>query len=251
MSSVSLKESMEESALISVIIPAVNEAETLGATLASLRAQTLRFEIIVVDAQSTDETLALARSTDASVVSSLRRQRAAQLNLGAQRAHGGTLLFLHADTILPERALDHIAVALRDRSILGGAFTRRYASPSITLRATCWLAAWRNRSIGWHLGDQAMFVRRMTFFQLSGFREVDRFEDLDFSRRLRAFGRTVTLRPPVTSSARRFDRSGPARTTARDLTLTIRYLISGLPESGSSSKHAPPSYVQPKRVGNL
>ena len=250
MSSVSTRKAMEESSLISVIIPAVNEAETLGATLTSVRAQTAPCEIIVVDAQSTDETLALARGADARVISSLRRQRAAQLNLGAQQASGSTLLFLHADTVLPARALDHITAALQDRSIIGGAFTRRYASPSITLRATCRLAAWRNRLIGWHLGDQGMFVRRMTFFQLGGFREVDRFEDLDFSRRLRAFGRTVTLRPCVTSSARRFDRSGPARTTARDLMLTIRYLITGLPENGSSS-HAPPSYAQPKRVGNL
>jgi len=241
---------MEESSLFSVIIPAINEAETLGATLTSVRAQTAPCEIIVVDAQSTDETLALARGADARVISSLRRQRATQLNLGAQQARGGTLLFLHADTILPARALDHITAALQDRSIIGGAFTRRYASPSITLRATCRLAAWRNRLIGWHLGDQAMFVRRMTFFQLGGFREADRFEDLDFSRRLRAFGRTVTLRPCVTSSARRFDRSGPARTTAHDLMLTIRYLITGLPESDSSS-HAPPTYAQPKRVGNL
>ena len=241
---------MEESSLISVIIPAVNEAETLGATLTSVRAQTAPCEIIVVDAQSTDETLALARRADARVVLSSRRQRAAQLNLGAQQARGGTLLFLHADTILPARSLDHIIDALQDRGIIGGAFTRRYASPSLTLRATCGLARLRNRTIGWHLGDQAMFVRRMAFFQLGGFRDADRFEDLDFSRRLRAFGRTVTLRPCVTSSARRFDRSGPARTTAHDLMLTIRYLITGLPESDSSS-HAPPSYAQTKRIGNL
>ena len=219
---------MEESALISVIIPAVNEAETLGATLASVRAQTVPFEIIVVDAQSTDETLALARGADARVISSLRRQRGAQLNLGAQQASGSTLLFLHADTVLPARALDHITDMLQDRSVSGGAFTRRYASPSLLLRATCRLAHLRNRTIGWHLGDQAMFVRKSTFFQLGGFREVDSFEDLDFSRRLGRFGRLVTLSPAVTSSARRFTEAGTARRTWRDLALTARYLMGGL-----------------------
>ncbi|MDQ6860191.1 MAG: glycosyltransferase, partial [Verrucomicrobiota bacterium] len=173
-----------------------------------------------------------------------------QLNLGARKARGAVLLFLHADTLLPPAALNHMLHALQDSDVVGGAFTRHYASPSLILRVTCLFARLRNQLIGWHLGDQAMFVRRNAFFQLGGFRDVARFEDLDFSRRLRSFGRTVTLRPSVISSPRRFEKLGPASTTIRDLALTIRYLISGLPETNVAPLHDP-GYVHAKRLRTL
>jgi rSAM/selenodomain-associated transferase 2 len=213
---------------ISVIIPAVNESAALQPTLAAIHSPVVPFEMIVVDGCSSDETATIARDRGARVVSSSCRQRAYQLNLGARKAGGEVLLFLHADTVLPEGALDRIVHRLQDPQIVGGAFARRYASPSRLLRLTCLLARWRNRLIGWHLGDQAMFVRRGVFFQLGGFREVDLFEDLDFSRRLKKFGQLVTLLPCVTSSSRRFMSAGPARTTLRDFFLTMRYLLRGL-----------------------
>jgi rSAM/selenodomain-associated transferase 2 len=233
---------------VSIIIPVVNEAAILRATLASARNTTVPHEIIVIDSGSTDETAAISRQADAKVIETRQRQRSHQLNAGARHARGGILVFLHADTILPRDGLDAIVEALSNRQIQGGAFTRCYASPSLLLRATCLLARWRNRLIGWHLGDQAMFVRRAAFFQLGGFREVDQFEDLDFSRRLRRFGRTVTLRPCVTSSARRFERFGPARTTFRDFMLTFRYLVRGLEPSQSVSS---PVYERAEGIGNL
>lgn len=214
---------------VSVIIPTLDEADSLGQTIPLVRSAELSFEIVVVDAGSSDDTCSIAARAGARVVHSVRRQRAYQLNLGAQHARSPILLFLHADTLLPDGALHAIIAALENPEIFGGAFTRRYASQSLVLRSTCFLAQCRNRLIGWHLGDQAMFVRRASFFQLGGFREVARFEDLDFSRRLRRFGRTVTLSSCVTSSPRRFDRYGPAGTTARDCALTISYLLSGLP----------------------
>jgi rSAM/selenodomain-associated transferase 2 len=213
---------------ISVIIPAVNESATLAPILAAIASRVVPFEMIVVDGCSSDETAAIAQASGARVVSSPCRQRAYQMNLGAHQARGEILLFLHADTILPEAALDQVVHRLYDPPTVGGAFARRYASPSRLLRLTCLLAHWRNCLIGWHLGDQAMFVRRGVFFQLGGFREVDLFEDLDFSRRLKKFGRLVTLHPCVTSSSRRFMSAGPARTTVRDFFLTVRYLLRGL-----------------------
>jgi rSAM/selenodomain-associated transferase 2 len=214
--------------VISVIIPAVNEATTLQPTLAAVRSSVVPFETIVVDGRSSDETAAIAQASGARVISAQRRWRAHQLNLGSRQARGEILLFLHADTVLPADALDRIVQALQDPRIVGGAFARRYASPSRVLRLTCLLARWRNRLIGWHLGDQAMFVRRGVFVQIGGFREVDLFEDLDFSRRLKKLGRLVTLFPCVISSSRRFTNAGPARTTLSDFLLTIRYLWRGL-----------------------
>jgi rSAM/selenodomain-associated transferase 2 len=216
--------------LVSVIVPVFNEAKTLEATIAAIHSETVPFEMIVVDAGSSDESAVVAKKAGARIVRSHFRQRAHQLNLGAQHARADTMVFLHADTILPRTAIDRMADVLRTSKITGGAFRRRYASPSKLLRITCLLAFWRNLLLGWHLGDQAMFVRRSAFFQLGGFREVDQFEDLDFSRRLKRLGRIVTLTPCVTSSARRFD-GGAARATLRDLGLTIRYLVKGLPQA--------------------
>jgi rSAM/selenodomain-associated transferase 2 len=215
---------------ISVIVPVLNEAETLRATIAAIHSETVPLEIIVVDSGSSDDSALVAQQAGARIVRSHIRQRAHQLNLGAQHARGEMFVFLHADTILPPTAIGQVATVLRGPTIAGGAFRRRYASPSKLLRITCLLAFCRNLLIGWHLGDQAMFVRRSVFFQLGGFREVDQFEDLDFSRRLKRFGRIVTLTPCVTSSARRFD-GGAARATLRDLGLTIRYLVKGLPQT--------------------
>ncbi len=152
----------------------------------------------------------------------------------AQYARGSILLFIHADTLLPARGLDHVAEKMHDPKVAGGVFARRYASPSLFLRATCFLAQYRNRAVGWHLGGQAMFVRGALFFQLSGFRDVQMFEDLDFSRRLKQLGEVATLSPGVTSSARRFQ-NGAARTTLRDLRLTIAYLFNGPPLESQNS----------------
>jgi rSAM/selenodomain-associated transferase 2 len=216
--------------LVSVVIPVFNEAKTLEATIGAIHSEGVALEILVVDAMSSDESAGVARKAGARIVRSHFRQRAHQLNLGAQQARAEIIIFLHADTILPPTAIDRMVNVLRVPTIAGGAFRRRYASPSKLLRITCFLAFCRNLLIGWHLGDQAMFVRRSVLSQLGGFREVDQFEDLDFSRRLKRFGRIVTLTPGVTSSARRFD-GGAARNTLRDFALTMHYLVKGLPQT--------------------
>ncbi len=228
---------------ISVIVPVVNEATTLGVTLASVHTDAVPSEIIVVDGQSSDETSAIAKLAGARVIRCQKRQRAHQLNLGARNASGAVLLFVHADTVLPLGALEQIREQMRTRQVVGGAFVRRYASSSPLLRMTCFLARCRNRTIGWHLGDQAMFVQRSLFFQLGGFRDVHMFEDLDFSRRLKKLGRIITLSPGVTSSARRFQ-AGVAKTTLRDVRLTAKYLLHGLPVENPQAEIAslmPPS----------
>lgn len=212
--------------MISIIIPTSNEAEFLPATL-SAASVGCRHEVLVVDVQSTDQTVAIARAHGARVVSGPIRQRAAQMNLGAELARGEVLLFLHGDTILPAGALTQIERALSDPHVIGGAFARRYDSRSRLLRVTCMLAYVRGRMSGWFLGDQAMFVRADVFRKFGGFRDLALFEDLDFSRRLRSQGRTVILRPAVISAARRFERRGPWRTTWNDFVLTCRYLRSG------------------------
>lgn len=207
---------------ISIIIPVANEADALPETLARIGG--VPNEIVVVDAQSEDETAAIAERFGCKLLAFPERHRARQMNFGAAAARGRILLFLHADTHLPPDGLAKVIGAIDRDGAIGGGFARRYRSRSVTLALTCRLADLRNRFFGWHLGDQALFVRRDSFEKLGGYRDIPIFEDLDFSRRLRAAGPTRTLRPPVVSSARRFAARGPLRTTLDDLRLTRLYL---------------------------
>ena len=207
---------------ISVIIPVANEAAALPDCLA--RIERTSSEIIVVDAGSEDASAAIAQAAGCTVLPAFQRQRAQQMNLGAARARGRILLFLHADTWLPPDAQAKITVAIDRQSALGGGFARRYRSRSPSLALTSRLAGLRTRFCGWHLGDQGIFVRRDIFERLHGYRDIPIFEDLDFSRRLRALGWTATLTPPVSSSARRFAERGPLHRTWHDLLLTRQFL---------------------------
>lgn len=210
--------------MISLIIPTYNEAAHLTATLNSITHSRAKRQVIVVDADSSDGSRCIAEKANHKVVFSPQRQRAFQMNLGAQYAAGGVLLFLHADTVLPDSALDKIESFLVRPEIVGGGFKRRYDSTSWFLKTTCFLSGLRTQSIGWFLGDQAIFVRRQTFEDLGGFCNLDLFEDLDFSRRMAQRGRVITLSPPVICSPRRFRVRGEVLTTLSDFWLTCGYL---------------------------
>jgi rSAM/selenodomain-associated transferase 2 len=224
--------------MISVIIPTYNEASYLPATLDSVADSKTNKEVIVVDASSIDGTSDLARARDSRVLFSPWRQRAYQMNLGARHAQGRILLFLHADTRLRTSALDQIESVLTKDRIVGGGFARRYDSNSWFLRMTCLLAGLRTRSTGWFLGDQAIFVRGDVFEKLGGFRDLELFEDFDFSIRVAQMGQVVTLSPPVISSSRRFKRRGEALTTLSDVWLTCRYLAGADPNALANVRHA-------------
>ncbi len=221
---------MERAPFISVIIPAINEAASLPAALKPLHAGAVTHEVIVALAPSYDGTASIAQASGCVVVECAHRHRARQMNLGAARAQGEVLLFLHADTIMPDGALEKIADSLADPRIGGGAFARRYDTRSQFLRATCLLAELRGRIFGIFLGDQAIFVRRNVFEALDGFHEMKLFEDWDFSQRMRQAGKTVMLRPAVVSSGRRFYSEGPAATTTHDFLITCRYLAGTSPD---------------------
>ena len=234
--------------MLSVVIPTLNEADALPRTLDALTraAGEQAVEVIVVDAGSRDATPDVARARGCLVVRSPRAQRAAQMNAGAARARGEVLLFLHADTLLPPGACGQVSAACGRLGVVGGGFARRYDSPSRWLRFTCWLARWRNRWFGWHLGDQAVFVRRAVFERLGGFRGFDVFEDVDFSRRLAAEGRLVTLEPPVLSSARRFAGRGTFRRSLADAWLMCRYRLGTPPHRLKKARVQPASPFPPR-----
>jgi rSAM/selenodomain-associated transferase 2 len=218
---------------ISVIIPTLDEGRTIMATLA--HTVSLGFaELIVVDGGSTDETPALLESyrfrTQSSALSPVHWVaapcgRARQMNEGAKASHGEILLFLHADTQLPDNAKTMIEVALANHQTVGGWFDVRFDRPSMWATIISRMMNWRSRLSGIATGDQALFVRRHVFEQIGGFVDIPLMEDIDFSGRLKRTGTTVALTAPVTTSFRRWERYGPLRTILLMWALRFLYWI--------------------------
>lgn len=215
--------------MISIVVPTLNEAELLPESLARIAADQVSHETVVVDAGSSDATVRIAQAAGCRVLQSAEPHRAKQMNLGAANAQGDVLLFLHADTLIPVEGLRAIESGLEDERVIGGGFRRRYVDASLFLQFTCALADCRGRWLGWHFGDQGIFVRRAVFESLGGFRELAVFEDLDLCRRMKRVGRVVGLTPHVLSSARRFTKRGAVITSLADFWLTCRYFAGAHP----------------------
>ena len=224
---------------ISVIIPTLNEERTITATLA--HTATLGFdELIVVDGGSTDETPALVESyrlsTQSSALSPIQWVtapcgRARQMNEGAKTSGGEILLFLHADTQLPDDAKSMIDTTLADQRMVGGRFDVRFVPPSMLGTIISRMMNWRSRLSGLATGDQALFVRRPIFKQMGGFTDMPLMEDIDFSRRLKRQGATAALTATVTTSFRRWEQQGPLRTILLMWSLRFLYWIGVSPHT--------------------
>jgi rSAM/selenodomain-associated transferase 2 len=215
--------------MLSVVIPTLNEAANLPATVHRTRGSARSgsgLEIIVSDCGSHDGTTRVARHIDVDRVSGGGRSRADALNRGARLARGEVLLFLHADSRLPE-GFDHlIARALRQSALVGGAFDFQLGNDGVCGRFERHCLDWivlcnriRFRWTGNYYGDQAIFVRRNVFDRVGGFPPIALMEDIYFCRRMHRMGRTTILRPPVITSPRRFLAHGVIRQFAQDLAL--------------------------------
>ncbi len=208
---------------ISVIIPTLNEAATIGETLRRLRSSG-SCEVIVVDGGSDDGTPELARP-QADLVLSAGRGRATQMNVGARAASGQVLLFLHADTVLPPDFPALLENALRNPRVVGGRFDVRLDAEGRLFRIIETLMNLRSRLSRIATGDQAIFVRSRTFRELGGYREAELMEDLELSYRLKRQGELACLRERVVTSARRWQRDGIVRTIGLMWLLRLLYFI--------------------------
>jgi len=216
-------------ARISVIVPALEEVRSLGATLRAL--EPLRragHEVVVADGGSSDGTRELAAPL-ADRVLVAPRGRARQMNAGAAVAAGEVLWFLHADTVPGEGAGEAILAALAASGRGWGRFDVRLSGRRPMLRIVEAMMNLRSRLSGIATGDQAMFVRRALFEAAGGFPEIPLMEDLALSRRLKRHGRPVCLRARVTTSSRRWDENGVLRTIALMWRLRLAYALGADP----------------------
>ena len=187
---------------VSVIIPALNEEESIGPTLKALVNDEI--EVIVVDGGSEDRTIEIAREFGARVIDS-DRGRGTQLHNGARAARGQTLLFLHADTIAPRDVVERINEALAgDVSAVGGNFDIRFDGPSRAASFMTWLYP-KLGKLGLYYGDSGIFVRASVYQEIGGFNSFPLFEDLDFIKRLKRRGRMIHLPVQLVTSPRRFE----------------------------------------------
>ena len=212
------------SALISVIIPALNEEQAIGNTLDAVACLEGPLEVIVVDGGSVDRTAQLAGKRGAKVIRS-ERGRGLQMHAGACVARGEILWFLHADTSPPPGSLSLISAALAaDETTVGGNFEISFDGERRAARFLTWLYP-QLRKLGLSYGDSAVFVRASVYKQVGGFQPFPIFEDLDLMRRLKTKGSIKHLPAAVVTSSRRFEGRSFTLTFARWAILQCLYWL--------------------------
>lgn len=214
---------------LSIIVPALDEAAGIAASLVALQPLRARgAEVIVVDGGSADATAALAAPFADRVIAA-RRGRAAQMNAGAAIAAGDTLVFLHADTRLPEGADRLVLEGLAASGRAWGRFDVAIEGRSPLLAVVAALMNARSRLTSIATGDQAMFARREDFAGVGGFPAIALMEDIAFSRRMKRRGPPLCLRERVVTSGRRWKRHGSLRTIFMMWRLRLAYFIGADP----------------------
>ncbi len=214
---------------ISVIIPTLNESGPLEDTLAALDGAR-NFETIVVDGGGSDGTDSLAAERGVRLIRATTG-RARQMNAGARAATGHFLLFLHADTRLPERFDEHVRDLLGRPGVVAGAFRLGIDGPRRAFRVIEWAVNLRSRCFQMPYGDQAIFLRTDTFRRLGGFPELPIMEDFEFIRRLRRNGRVAIASATATTSARRWNQLGPWKTTWLNQRIILGYYLGISPDT--------------------
>jgi rSAM/selenodomain-associated transferase 2 len=217
--------------MLSIVMPALNEAEGIEAALSALAAFRNRgCEVIVVDGGSGDNTALLA-SPLADRVLAAPRGRAAQMNAGAAAARGDILLFLHADTRLPNDADVRILAGLQETGRAWGRFDVRIESRHPLLPLVAAMMNLRSRLTGIATGDQAVFVRRDAYRQAGGFPDIALMEDIALSKRLKTISPPLCLHEKVATSGRRWTKHGVFRTVLTMWRLRLAYFFGASPDA--------------------
>ena len=213
---------------ISIIIPTLNEASGIQKHLSALQALRKECEIIIADGGSHDGTKRLAVSSVDQLIES-PNGRARQMNAGANHARGNILLFLHADTFLPDNGLSLIQKGISDGACWGR-FDINITGSSPILKVIAQMMNWRSRLTGIATGDQALFVTRQAFDEIGRFPDIEIMEDIAISKKLKKLGTPLCLREKVNSSGRRWEEFGLFRTILIMWWLRLLYFLGAKPE---------------------
>ncbi|MHC4331039.1 MAG: TIGR04283 family arsenosugar biosynthesis glycosyltransferase [Planctomycetota bacterium] len=221
----------------SIIVPVLDEADRINSLIDNLRNQDLKSfcEVIVVDGDPQGGTVGVLRDKDVIAITA-SKGRGRQMNAGAAAATGEILIFLHADTTLPDGAPEKIRRVLEGSDYVGGAFDLKIDSDRFFLRYISVRASIRSRWNRIPYGDQAIFLRKKYFDQIGGFKDIPLMEDVDLMCRIKKDGRRICILPDkVVTSARRWERDGAICTTLRNQVLVVLFRLGVSP--GWLAKH--------------
>jgi rSAM/selenodomain-associated transferase 2 len=212
---------------LSVVMPALNEADGIEEALTSLAPLRARgVEVVVADGGSSDATVALACPL-ADLVIAAPRGRGTQMNAGAAASGGDVLLFLHADTRLPRDADALIRDGLLRSGCTWGRFDVRIAGAHPLLPIIAAMMNLRSRMTGIATGDQAIFISRAAFG--AGFPEIALMEDIAMAKRLRRTGPPLCISSPAVTSGRRWEKHGVMKTIVLMWCLRLAYFLGANP----------------------
>lgn len=221
---------MSEPLRISVIIPVLNEAQNLRELIPFLKnyGGELLVDLIVVDGGSRDHSIQVAETLGAQVIKSEKKSRATQMNLGAERARGNVLFFVHADTRPLKSFAEDIQIALL-KGYKAGCYRYRFDSESLLLRINSWFTRFNGLFSGG--GDQTLFITRDFFNTLGGY--DPRFclmEDFDFVKRIRLKAKFYIIPKSITVSARKYQTNSWLRVQLANLYVFTLFQLGANPE---------------------
>ncbi len=205
-----------------VIIPTLNEAELIRTSIQRIHDLDESVQIIIADGESSDETVQLSQKAKVEVVFS-KRGRGTQCNAGAAKASGDVLLFLHADTLLPENVFELLTNSFSDRNVKIGTFRLAFDSSNAMLRF--YSSFTKFDSMFTRFGDQCIVIRKSFFDEIGGFPDWPLFEDVHLLRLARRQTKVISFPSQVITSARRFMRRGIIWTQLLNGFLLLLYLI--------------------------